>query len=176
MRVEIKLKTFFRGTKPMPSLQLASRNVLLILITSICLGGNFLFSQSTEEIAKALSSIDPTVAKDKFQEVFKNQDWEEVRNQINGANAKSSAEWKSITTKEGWEKYSNLKLAQLKTSLGKFPEETTQLNYKVLKSIPRDGYTIECIAYESRPRKIPRGNNPIKLQGIKVNPKGWVYH
>ena len=150
MRVEIKLKTFFRGTKPMPSLQLASRNVLLILITSICLGGNFLFSQSTEEIAKALSSIDPTVAKDKFQEVFKNQDWEDVRNQINGANAKSSAEWKSITTKEGWEKYSNLKLAQLKTSLGKFPEETTQLNYKVLKSIPRDGYTIECIAYESR--------------------------
>ena len=147
MRVEIKLKTFFRDTKPMPSLQLASRNVLLILITSICLGGNFLFSQSTEEIAKALSSIDPTVAKDKFQEVFKNQDWEDVRNQINGANAKSSAEWKSITTKEGWEKYSNLKLAQLKTSLGKFPEETTQLNYKVLKSIPRDGYTIECIAY-----------------------------
>ena len=67
----------------MPSLQLASRTVLLILITSICLGGNFLFSQSTGEIAKALSSIDPTVAKDKFQEVFKNQDWEDVRNQIN---------------------------------------------------------------------------------------------
>ena len=150
----------------MPSLQLASRNVLLILITSICLDGNFLFSQSTEEIAKALSSIDPTVAKDKFQEVFKNQDWEDVRNQINGANAKSSAEWKSITTKEGWEKYSNLKLAQLKTSLGKFPEETTQLNYKVLKSIPRDGYTIECIAYESR-----SGGMPL-IQISEQNPTG----
>jgi hypothetical protein len=96
MRVEIKLKTFFRDTKPMPSLQLASRNVLLILITSICLGGNFLFSQSTGEIAKALSSIDPTVAKDKFQEVFKNQDWEEVKNQIKNANAKSSVEWNGI--------------------------------------------------------------------------------
>jgi len=151
MRVEIKLKTFFRDTKPMPSIQLASRNVLLILITSICLDGNFLFSQSTKEIAKTLSSIDPTVAKDKFQEVFKNQDWEEVRDQIKNANAKSSVEWNGIETKEAWLKYSQGKMAQLKSSLGKFPEETTQLNYKVLKSIPSEGYTIECIAYESRP-------------------------
>ena len=176
MRVEIKLKTFFRDTKPMPSLQLASRNVLLILITSICLGGNFLFLQSTGEIAKALSSIDPTVAKDKFQEVFKNQDWEEVKNLIKNANAKSSVEWKSITTKEGWEKYSNLKLAQLKTSLGKFPEETTQLNYKVLKSIPRDEYTIECIAYESRAgfwvtANLYRSSNPTNEEpGIIICP------
>lgn len=123
---------------------------LLILISWIFFKVGFAFCQSTEEIAKTLSSINTIVAKEKFQEVIKNQDWEEVSNQIKVANAKSSAEWKSITTKEGWEKYSNLKLAQLKTSLGKFPEETTQLNFKVFKLIHRDGYSIECIAYESR--------------------------
>lgn len=149
---------------------------LLILISWIFFKVGLAFCQSTEEIAKTLSSINTIVAKEKFQEVIKNQDWEEVSNQIKVANAKSSAEWKSITTKEGWEKYSNLKLAQLKTSLGKFPEETTQLNFKVFKSIPRDGYSIECIAYESRTgfwvtANLYRPSNPTKAQpGIIICP------
>ena len=124
---------------------------LLVLISWIFFEVGFVFCQSTEEIAKTLSGIDPTVAKDKFQEVFKNQDWEEVRNQITGANTKSSAEWNGIKTKEEWQRYAQEKIGYLKTSLGKFPEETTQLNHKVFKSIPREGYSIECIAYESRP-------------------------
>ncbi|RLS23885.1 MAG: hypothetical protein DWH70_08470 [Planctomycetota bacterium] len=153
-----------------------SRIFLLVLICMGFSGASVLLSQSTKEIAKTLSVLDPVVAKDKFQEVFKNQDWEEVRNQIVGANAKSSTEWKNITTKDGWEKYSNLKLAQLKSSLGKFPEETTQLNYKVLKSIPSAGYTIECIAYESRPgfwvtANLYRSSNPTtKEPGIIICP------
>ena len=127
-----------------------SRIFLLVLICMGFSGASVLFSQSTEEIAKTLLTLDPVVAKDKFQEVFKNQDWEEVRDQIKNANAKSSVAWNGIETKEAWRKYSEGKMAQLKSSLGKFPEETTQLNYKVLKSIPRDEYTIQCIAYESR--------------------------
>ena len=142
-----------------------SRIFLLVLISIGFSDANVVFSQSTEEIAKTLSILDPMIAKDKFQEVFKNQDWEEVRNQIKNANAKSSVEWNGIETKEAWLKYSQGKIAQLKTSLGKFPEETTQLNYKVLKSIPREGHTIECIAYESRPgfwvtANLYRSSNP----------------
>ena len=153
-----------------------SRIFLLVLISMGFSGANVVFGQSNEEIAKTLSILDPMIAKDKFQEVFKNQDWEEVRNQIKNANAKSSVEWNGIETKEAWLKYSQGKIAQLKTSLGKFPEETTQLNYKVLKSIPREGHTIECIAYESRPgfwvtANLYRSSNPTNEEpGIIICP------
>jgi hypothetical protein len=153
-----------------------SRIFLLVLISMGFSGANVVCSQSTEEIAKTLSILDSMIAKDKFQEVFKNQDWEEVRNQVKNANAKSSVEWNGIETKEEWLKYSQGKIAQLKTSLGKFPEETTQLNYKVLKSIPREGHTIECIAYESRPgfwvtANLYRSSNPTNEEpGIIICP------
>ena len=126
----------------------------IFLLVSVCMGffdASFLLSQSTEEIAKAVSRIDPIVARDKFEEVFKNQDWEEARNQIKKANLKSSTEWNGIETKEAWLEYSHGKMSHLKKSLGKLPEESSQLNCKVLKSIPRDGYKIECVVFESRP-------------------------
>ena len=153
-----------------------SRIFLLVLISSIFFDASLLFSQTSQEMAKSISSANPIVATEKYQEVFRNQDWDEVRNQIKNANAKSTAEWKDIATKEGWQKYAHSKLAQLKTSLGKFPEETTKLNYKVLRSIPRDGYIIACIVFESRPgfwvtANLYRPSNQTKLQpGIIICP------
>jgi len=153
-----------------------SRIFLLVLISLSFFGVSFLFSQNTEEIAKALSSIDPIVAKDKYQEVFKNQDWEEVRNHIKNANLKSSTEWNGIETKEAWGKYSQEKVGQLKTSFGKFPEKSSELNYKLLKSIPRDGYKIECVVFESRSgfwvtANLYRSSNPTNEEpGIIICP------
>ena len=160
----------------MKTLNQISRIFLLVLISSNFVGESFLFSQSIKEIAKTLSSIDSSVANVKYQEIFKNQDWEEVRNHIKSANLKSSKEWNGIETKEAWLKYSNEKVLQLKTSLGKFPEESPQLNFKVLKSIPREGYKIECVAYESRPgfwvtANLYRSSNPTREEpGIIICP------
>ena len=124
----LNTKLYSKGKNDMKAFLEISRIFLLVLICMGFSGASVLFSQSTKEIAKTLSVLDPVVGKDKFQEVFKNQDWEQVRNQIKNANAKSSVEWNGIETKEAWLKYSQGKMTQLKSSLGKFPEESTQLN------------------------------------------------
>lgn len=153
-----------------------SRIFLLVLVCMGFSSATFLLSQSTEEIAKVVSRIDPIVAKGKFEEVFKNQDWEESRNHIKNANHKSSIEWNGIETKEAWLKYSQGKMAHLKKSLGKFPEESSRLSYKTLKTIPRDGYKIECVVFESRPdfwvtSNLYRSSNPTNEEpGIIICP------
>ncbi|MFM7098012.1 MAG: hypothetical protein ACKO16_11430 [Gemmataceae bacterium] len=124
---------------------------LLSSIFWICLIAGKLSGQTNDEITRELSKIDSIIIKENLQDTVRNQDWDEIRIQTKKGNTKSSDEWNGIKTKADWQKYSQAKIANLKSSLGKFPEESTQINFKVFKTLPGDGYTIDCLAFESRP-------------------------
>ncbi len=109
------------------------------------------FSQSDSGLIKELASESTTIAKGKTLEVIKTQDFDEIRKLTKTANDKSRLDWNGVSNKDDWEKYSRTKISLLKKSLGSFPKNDTPLNQKVLSSIKGDGFSIECIVYESRP-------------------------
>lgn len=56
-----------------------------------------------------------------------------------------------LRTKAEWQQYHDATLAKLREAVGPFPERTP-LHAKIAGKLVRDGYTIEKLIFESRPR------------------------
>lgn len=74
----------------------------------------------------------------------------QVQRRLRQSNARSSAEWKRISSREEWEGFRKEKLSLLRNSLG---ESTipASLHSKITGTLSGDGYRIENVIYESRP-------------------------
>lgn len=61
------------------------------------------------------------------------------------------AEWRSLRTREQWERFRDARIAKLRKSLGTFPVPAGKLQVTVTKSLKGDGFLVECLVFESRP-------------------------
>jgi dienelactone hydrolase len=81
----------------------------------------------------------------------------DVRRRTTEANARSREEWAKITTRQDWERYRDERIERLRRSLGNFPSPGKP-NVRVTGVVRGEGFTIENLAYESRPGQWVPGN------------------
>ena len=81
-----------------------------------------------------------------------------IRARRTAANAKDVAVWRTIKSRDDWERLRDKRIAALRKSLGTFPPVPDDLHVRVTRRINGDGFQIECIVFESRPRLLVTAN------------------
>jgi dienelactone hydrolase len=66
--------------------------------------------------------------------------------------------WRTISTRDQWERHRNAKVAALQRSLGTFPDPPDDLRVRVTRSLSGDGFVIDCLVFESRPGLLVTAN------------------
>ena len=94
------------------------------------------------------TQIEPNSTQAKEQQAALGQFLRLRREQVN---RRSSAAWQNIQDKEEWEKFRAVRLKALRESLGVWPEVPKQLNLRVTRTLPGEGYRLENVLFESRP-------------------------
>jgi len=74
------------------------------------------------------------------------------RRRIAQANQRSSEEWRAIHNQNQWEDFVRVRLQALRDSLGDLPETPGTPTVHVSNTLPGDGFRIENLVFESRPR------------------------
>jgi len=113
----------------------------------ICLG---LLCSGTlaSDTADRLRRLDLTVVQQRSQVegMLSNSVYQRIRK----ANRGSTAEWRSISTREEWEIYRDLRIQRLRDSLGILPDSTASPIVHVTGELSGDGYRVENLVFESR--------------------------
>jgi dienelactone hydrolase len=113
---------------------------------------------SLDATVAALAKLPATVfAPDAPERKLRSAGLQKLREEVN---RKDRAAWAQISNTEMWETFRDAKVALLQKSLGDFPPAGTagQVPVVVTKTIDGDGFRIEKIVYESRPRLIVTAN------------------
>jgi hypothetical protein len=110
----------------------------------------------------------------------------DVASRLRLANLADQEAWAQVKNPADWERYRDVRLQALRTSLGRFPTVPKSINVRITNSHEGDGYRVENLVYESRPGLLVTANlyRPLKLgksmPGILIshshhNPKhvGW---
>lgn len=96
----------------------------------------------------------------------------DLRNRLQVANDASSAAWRQIDSREAWNAHRAACLANLRKSLGRWPDVAKPVRWRVTGSIEADGYVIDRLVYETRPGLWATANlyrpakRPASLPGI----------
>lgn len=81
-----------------------------------------------------------------------------IRNRRRERNEQDVEQWRSISSREDWERLRDARIARLKKSLGTFPEPPTDLKVRVTKTLKGDGFFVDCVVFESRPGLLVTAN------------------
>ncbi|MBI2803786.1 MAG: acetylxylan esterase [Planctomycetes bacterium] len=127
-----------------------------------------------EKLAADLQGLDARVFKPDSPEVKLR--WDSLRTLRENVNKSDVAAWRTIKTKADWEKYRIAHLAKLRASLGKFPETPKQVKVVTTKKLQGEGFTVECILYESRPNFFVTANLYVPEKTDKPMPGFIVIH
>lgn len=93
-----------------------------------------------------------------------------------GVNQRDVAAWRQIKTREAWEKARDERIARLRASLGTFPEVPKEVKVVVTKKIPGNGFTIECLLYETRPNFFVSANLYVPEKTDRPMPGFMIIH
>jgi len=97
-----------------------------------------------------LKQFDATVVSPEERQAAARMIEEDVQHRLRESNERSSAEWKSITSRAEWEQFRSAKLAALRNSLGQ-PATPAPLHPRVTGALSGQGYRIENVVFQSRP-------------------------
>ncbi len=75
---------------------------------------------------------------------------DDARARLQAANRRESQAWQEVKTRTDWEKFRDVRLQALRTSLGSFPAVPTDLKVRVTGQHDGDGYRVENLVFESR--------------------------
>ena len=76
---------------------------------------------------------------------------ENLRDRLRAANARSTAAWRKVKTRQDWQRFRDDRLKALRESLGTLPAPPEKLSVRVARKRKGDGYGIENLLFESRP-------------------------
>ncbi len=123
---------------------------LVILITAGEIGFAADEQASREAIAKFVRDLDPQVSTADRKDLHRTLG-NDVRRRRRTVNEQDVMAWRAIKSVEEWERFKAARIAKLRQSLGEFPQPPEDLHSRVTRTIPGDGFQIECVVFESRP-------------------------
>ena len=126
-------------------LRLATTWALLLTPTVVSTG------KTDDELARDLRKLDPDVLSAEQRQQAVGMIQRDIRRRRERANEQNRAEWRSISSREDWEAYRDVRLRRLKSSLGRFPSRADGMNRSVTGVIEGDRFQIKNVVYESRP-------------------------
>lgn len=115
-------------------------------------------SRQQAEIAAALDKLSAQLAADPARGELQGMLGRALREQNAAANARSSAEWSAIDSREAWEQFRREKLRLLRESLGTFPLRPSPPKLLATGEIAGEGFKIRNVVYESRPGLVVTAN------------------
>ena len=98
----------------------------------------------------------------------------DVKRRMQEANLRESKAFATVTTREQWEVYRDLRILALRQSLGTFPAVPKDMRIVVTGKLDGDGYRIHNLVYETRPGLWANANlylpadPPAKMPGIVI--------
>lgn len=121
--------------------------VAYFLIVAACSGQE----AAKPQWAEAANQLSGSSESDELPKSIRDQTWRNLRARGDAANQRDLTVWRTIDSREGWEKLRDEKLKRLRASLGTFPTQPTALSTRVTKTIEGDGFVIENIVFQTRP-------------------------
>ena len=103
-----------------------------------------------DELAGVLTKLDVLVATAEERDGLANQVRDDLRTQLQWANARSTAEWRAVRSREDWERLRSEKLNALRASLGSWPKPPAPVPIRVTGTIAGDGFCVDNILFETR--------------------------
>jgi hypothetical protein len=74
------------------------------------------------------------------------------------ANAADRQAWEAVKTRADWERFRDVRLQALRTSLGQFPPAPKDLKVRVTRTLEGDGYRVDNLVYQTRPGLVVTAN------------------
>jgi dienelactone hydrolase len=121
---------------------------LMLSSAALLMAGSLLPAQ---ELAGRLARLDATVAPPEQREALTRMVSANLRQRLQAANERSSADWHKIASRADWEQYVKPRLGALRASLGQFPEPPRPLEVRKTGTIEGKGYRIDKVVFQSRP-------------------------
>ncbi len=120
------------------------RKIIILGLAAFVIG----HSHAQEKTAASLQKLDARVfSPDSADAKLR---WDFVTRLRNDVNKRDVEAWRGIKTKADWEKFRDERIAKLKLSLGAFGP-VPKVNAITTKKLQGDGFTVECILFETRP-------------------------
>ncbi len=104
-----------------------------------------------EQLAPAISKLSPSLYENDDQDDLRSMVRDDLRQRLQAANDRSSAEWHKIKTREDWEAFRKPRLDALRKSLGDFPSPPEKINIRITGETKGNGVRIQNLVFESRP-------------------------
>jgi len=76
---------------------------------------------------------------------------DDVDARVRAANRRDSQEWAAVESKDDWLRFRDVRVRALRDSLGTPPPVPASLHIETTRTIAADGFTIECLVFESLP-------------------------
>jgi dienelactone hydrolase len=99
---------------------------------------------------------DPLVQGDR--ERFRHETLLDTRGRYLAENRLDEAEYQRLRSRADWERFRDVRLAALRRSLGRWPTAPRHLDVEVTRTIPGEGFRIECLVFASRPGLVVTAN------------------
>ena len=103
-----------------------------------------------KQIAEAITKLESGVLTQEQREQFKDQTWQSLRARGDEANRRDVANWRTIKSRDDWERLREERLQRLRTALGAFPAKPLPLDVRLTKKIEGNGFVIQNLVYRTR--------------------------
>jgi len=137
-------------------------------------------SVRADDLADQIRKLDPIVLTPPKDDPdhYRNLLPRKISAELKEANAKSTREWRAIGNLEEWEAFSKTKMDAMRSAIGRFPDPRPPeaLKAQTTKTLDGEGFKIECLVFESRPRFLVTANLyrpdplPASCPGIIIHP------
>ncbi len=82
----------------------------------------------------------------------------DIRSRRAAANRRETLAWRALKTRADWERFRDVRLQALRSSLGQFPPRPKDLKARVTRTLAGDGFRVENLVFESRPGLVVTAN------------------
>lgn len=165
------------ATRPLPYAALFSPLFLLLHAVRATSGDD---PADVAQLAKCVSQLHPRVVPaegsgarpERLKEMLR----EHVRQRRQALNRADGEAWRTLRTREEWERWKAPRIAALRRSLGQFPDPPKDLKVQATKVLEGEGFRVECLVFESRPGLLVTANLYRPAQRLPMMPGILICH
>jgi len=122
-----------------------------ILLVTACVACAAEKRTGTGKLAEKLRDLPMQILPERDRETAARMLPSHLNKRLQLANARSTAEWKAIKTREQWQRFRDKKIRLLSETIGPFPHEPCDLRLHVVSTVNGEGFCIQNLVFQSRP-------------------------